>query len=220
VVWDVGLGAGHNAMALLRALDRAPGQRPVELISFEVDLDAVRLALSHKHFEHLWHAAPHALSRDHVYRRPGLTWTLCEGDFLALFAGQPPADVVFYDPFSTQVEQTPWSLATFRRVFAHLTGPTELFTFTSSTAVRSSMLAAGFHVARGVGTGPRSESTIALKLTGDAAFAPHQLLGRDWLERRARSSARFGVDIAPEEHDDVEARIVGHAQFNAPARAD
>jgi queuine tRNA-ribosyltransferase len=219
VVWDVGLGAAHNAMALIRTLDRTPGHGPVDLISFECDLDAFHLALGHKQFAHLWHAAPHALARDRVFRRANLTWTLCEGDFLALFTSQPSPDVIFYDPFSTQVAQPPWSLDTFRRLFAHLVGPTELFTFTSSTAVRSSLLAAGFHVARGVGTGPRNETTIALKPGGDAPFTKHLLLGRDWLERRARSSARFGVDIAPEDHADVEQRIVTHVQFDVAAEA-
>ena len=49
VVWDVGLGAGHNAMALLRAVaDRRLSGTPdgVTLISFERDLDAFLLALS------------------------------------------------------------------------------------------------------------------------------------------------------------------------------
>jgi queuine tRNA-ribosyltransferase len=214
VIWDVGLGAGHNAMALVRALDRAPDHAPIALTSFEVDLDAFRLALREPpQFPHLWHAGPHALARDRVYRRANLTWTLCEGDFLAAFTGHAPPDVIFYDPFSSQVDTTPWSFASFRALFAHLVGPTELLTFTSSTAVRSSMLAAGFHVARGVGTGPRAETTIALKLGADDAFAAHRLLGRDWLERRARSPARFGVDVTADQHAEVERLITGHAQF-------
>lgn len=216
VVWDVGLGAGHNAMALVRTLDRAPGHGPIILTSFERDLDAFRLALGQQqHFAHLWHAGPHALARDHVYRRANLTWTLCEGDFLSTFANHDRPDVIFYDPFSSQVDPTPWSFASFRRLFAHLDGPTELFTFTSSTAVRTSLLAAGFHVAHGVGSGPRAETTIALKRVGDDGFSRHRLLGRDWLDRRARSSARFGVDIRPEHHAAVEQLIVTHAQFAA-----
>jgi queuine tRNA-ribosyltransferase len=204
-------------MALVRALDAAPGRGAVELVSFECDLDAFRLALAQQqHFAHLWHAAPHALARDGVFRRGDLTWTLCEGDFLALFSGQSPPDVVFYDPFSTQVETTPWSLASFQRLFAHLTGPTELFTFSGSTAVRTSLLAAGFHVARGVGTGPRSDTTIALKGAGAEVFAGHRLLGQDWLARWARSPARFGIDVAPERHAEVERLVAEHPQFVVP----
>jgi queuine tRNA-ribosyltransferase len=214
VIWDVGLGAGHNAMALVRTLDRAPDHAPILLTSFERDLDAFRLALaSPQHFSHLWHAGPHALARDRVYRRANLTWTLCEGDFLAEFTRHAPPDVIFYDPFSSKVDTTPWSFASFRQLFAHLVGPTELLTFTSSTAVRSSLLAAGFHVARGVSTGPRAETTIALKPGPDGSLAHHRLLGRDWLDRRARSPARFGVDVPADQHAEIERLITSHAQF-------
>ncbi len=214
VVWDVGLGAAHNAMALIRALDRAPGHPPVELVSFETDLDAFRLAISRqKEFVHLRHAAPHMLHKDGVFRREHLTWTLCEGDFMATFTDHAPPDVIFYDPFSSKTNNSMWSLATFRRIFGYLDRPTELLTFTSSTAVRSSLLAAGFHVARGVGSGPRAETTVASKRIGDFDFASHRLLGRDWLARRSRSTARFGGDILPDHYADIDRLIVGHAQF-------
>jgi queuine tRNA-ribosyltransferase len=216
VVWDVGLGAAHNAMALIRHLDASPGHAPVHIVSFEHDLDAFRLAIGHqKRFAHLRHAGPHLLHKDGVYRRDGLTWTLVEGDFLATFADQPQPDVLFYDPFSAKVDTPMWSLATFRRLFAHLERPVELFTYTASTAVRSSMLAAGFHVAAGVGTGPKSETTIALKAGPGDVLTRHARLGRDWLDRRARSSARFGGDVDAAHHAELEALIQGHAQFAA-----
>jgi queuine tRNA-ribosyltransferase len=213
VVWDVGLGAAHNAMALLRALDAAPGHGAIDLHSFEHDLDALRLALSlGRRFPHLRHEAPHMLAKLGSYRRDGLTWTLHEGDFLATYSAQPRPDVVFYDPFSQKTDTPMWSLAAFRKLFAHVARPAEVFTFTSSTPVRSSLLAAGFHVARGVGSGPRDETTIAIALEPGEA-APHVLLGRDWLARRSRSSAPFGADIAPELQPEIEQLIVGHAQF-------
>ncbi len=213
VVWDVGLGAAHNAMALVRALDGSPGHAPVELVSFEHDLDALHLAMDHlKRFPHLRHAAPHLLRHHGSYRRDGLTWRLCAGDFLATFPSQPSPDVIFYDPFSRTVDGPMWSLATFRRLFAHLAGPAELFTYSTSTAIRSSLLAAGFHVARGAGLGARSESTVAYK-PGDPAFARHPLLDPAWLTRRARSTARFAPDIPPELHDELDLAVTGHPQF-------
>ena len=219
VVWDVGLGAAHNAMALVRALDRAPGHGEIELVSFEHDLDALRLALHHsaRRFPHLRHAAPHRLLNVGSFQREQLRWTLCEGDFLANHAAWPSPDVVFYDPFSQKTNTPLWSLAVFRLLFARVARPAELFTFSSSTAVRSSLLAAGFHVARGVGSGPRDETTIALAIAesdAGAAPAPHPLLlGRDWLDRRARSSARFGADIPADHHEAVDRLVIGHAQF-------
>ncbi len=215
VIWDVGLGAAHNAMAVIRRLDGVP-HAPVTLISFEHDLDALRLALGElKAFPHLRHPAPHLLAHHRRYQRDALSWTLCEGDFLATFPTQPQPDVIFYDPFSSKVDTAMWSLATFGALFAHLTRPVELFTYTSSTAVRSSMLAAGFHVARGVSSGAKPETTIALKGISDADFSRHTLLGREWLDRRARSTARFGADIAPEHHPALEHAIATHAQFTS-----
>jgi queuine tRNA-ribosyltransferase len=188
VVWDVGLGAGHNAMALVRAVDqatdRAIGHAPIELVSFERDLDAFRLALDHvEHFPHLRHRAPHVVAHRGSYRRERFSWSLREGDFLATFATEPRPDVIFYDPFSARLDAPMWSLAAFTRLFAYLAGPVELFTSTSSTAIRSAMLVAGFHVARGVASGPRPETTIALTHPG----APHALLDRDWLDKHGGS---------------------------------
>jgi queuine tRNA-ribosyltransferase len=213
-VWDVGLGAAHNAMALIRALDAAPAHAPIQLVSFERDLDPLRLALAHPgQLAHLRCAPPHVLAASGAYRRERLAWTLCEGDFLATFPAQPAPDVVFWDPFSSKVDAPLWSLETFRRLFAALDRPAELFTYSGSTAVRSSLLAAGFHVARGVASGPKEETTIALRLGPGADLSVHPLLGRSWLERRERSTARFGADIAPELQPELERAIRDHAQF-------
>lgn len=212
-IWDVGLGAAHNAMAVLRALDAAPAHAPVELVSFERDLDALHLALANTGpFAHLRHPAPHTLAYHRVFARDRLRWTLCEGDFLATFAGQPAPDVILFDPFSTKVDTPMWSLAALRALFAHLRGPAELFTYSASTAVRSSLLAAGFAVARGVPSGPKEETTIALA-GDDPAFARHALLDRAWLARRARSSAPFAADVPAELHAELERVIRDHPQF-------
>jgi len=210
VVWDVGLGAGHNAMALVRAADRVADHAPIELVSFERDLDAFRLALDHvEHFPHLRHRAPHVVAHRGSFERDRFTWTLCEGDFLATFEARPRPDVIFYDPFSAKVDPVMWSLATLTRLFAYLTRPAELFTYTGSTAVRAAMLAAGFHVARGVASGPKPETTIALA----HLISPHALLDRDWLARWERSAARFPADVPPADHPELAQRIRDHAQF-------
>ncbi|MDB4953352.1 MAG: queuine tRNA-ribosyltransferase [Myxococcales bacterium] len=214
VVWDVGLGAAHNAMALIRKLDSSPHHAPISIVSFERDLDAFQLALSlQRSFPHLRHAAPHILANAGNFRREGLEWRVCQGDFLTTFVTAPQPDVIFYDPFSSHVDAEMWSLETFRRLFAHLAGSVELFTYRSSTALRSSLLAAGFHVAHGVASHPKPETTIALKLAGGVDFSRHAFLGREWLDKRARSSARFSADVAPEHHQQLEQMIRSHAQF-------
>jgi queuine tRNA-ribosyltransferase len=196
IVWDIGLGAAHNAMALVRALDAAPGHGDIELVSFEQDLDGLLLALSHgKHFAHLRHPAPNVLAVRGVFERPGLRWRLVPGDFRATSLLEPAPDVIFFDPFSQKVDVGPWSPATFAALFAQLTRPTELFTFSSSTAVRAAMLSAGFYVARGVPSGPKEETTIALAHMEAAARNTYALLGRDWMERRAHA-----IDGAARDH--------------------
>jgi queuine tRNA-ribosyltransferase len=217
IVWDVGLGAAHNAMALVRVLDAADQHVPVELVSFERDLDALRLALANlKQFVHLRHAAPNVVNARGRFERPGLSWRLCEGDFAETFARQPPPDVIFWDPFSVKVDRPMWSFALFRALHAHVAARgtmTELFTYSASTALRSSLLAAGFFVARGVASGAKEETTIALTGVDPTAPCPYALLGTEWLARRARSTSRYPTDVAPEVHAELEHAIAQHAQF-------
>jgi queuine tRNA-ribosyltransferase len=49
VIWDVGLGAGANAMAAIECYEKVPGARSLQIISFENDLDSLRLALERQH---------------------------------------------------------------------------------------------------------------------------------------------------------------------------
>jgi queuine tRNA-ribosyltransferase len=161
VVWDVGLGAAHNAMALVHALDAHDAHAAVALHSFEIDLDALHLVLAHtKHFPHVRHAAPHVLAHHGHFARERFTWTLHRGDFVETFATAPAPDVIFWDPFSSK-DSPLWSDATFQQVAARLTRPVELYTYSCSAAARAAMAAAGFRVTPGVPSGPKRETTIA-----------------------------------------------------------
>jgi queuine tRNA-ribosyltransferase len=214
VVWDVGLGAGHNAMALLSRLAAHPGHAPVQLISFEHDLDAFRLALSHqKLFPHLRSEAPHRLEKVGRHTSANLEWLLCEGDFLQKMSSQPQPDVIFYDPFSSKVDHGMWALEAFVQLFDFLQKPCELFTYSSSTSARSCLLAAGFYLARGVPSGGRAETTIALKKLAPDDLLGHALLGPEWLTKRARSTAKFSPSIAAERLPELERRVLEHPQF-------
>src|SRR6476469_7364264 len=54
ILWDVGLGAAANAMAAIECYETAKAQRPLHVISFENDLDPLRLAAAHlKSFPYL-----------------------------------------------------------------------------------------------------------------------------------------------------------------------
>jgi queuine tRNA-ribosyltransferase len=230
VLWDVGLGAAANAMAAIRAIESEAGveraaagagalhradRRRLTLVSFENDLDALNLALRHpKWFSHLHHAAPRRLLAQGSWSsRAGIDWLLLHGDFAHCKNDAPRPDIIFFDPFSFKTDRELWTLAMFRAL-AELCAnkEVELFTYSYSTSVRAAMLAAGFFVAKGMGTGPKAETTIAL--SPRAAALPHrrELLGREWLRKWRRSDARtpFGAPPGEERWHEV---VSAHPQF-------
>ncbi|MEP6549487.1 MAG: tRNA guanosine(34) transglycosylase Tgt [Gammaproteobacteria bacterium] len=197
VVWDVGLGAAANAMAAILAVEGStPPLKPrnLTLVSFENDLDSLQLALDHvRWFKHLRHAAPRKLlSRGRWTNNTStIDWLLLSGDFAIRKFDAPPPDIIFFDPFSLKTDSSLWTLTAFRELAKVCRQkPVELFTYTYSTSVRAAMLAAGFYVAKGRGTGPKAETTIGL--SPDAATAPHahELLGAEWLAKWRRSDAQ------------------------------
>lgn len=217
VVWDVGLGAGTNAMAAIHAVEAMDPQRRrrgLMLVSFENDLDSLRLALRHPlWFRHLRHAAPHALLAGNRWRSAcgAIDWLLLPGDFATRKFEAAAPDIIFFDPFSLKVDRAMWTLPAFRElaevcVHKH----TELFTYTNSTQVRAAMLAAGFHVARGRATGPKSETTITLSPLA-ATRHRHELLGAEWLSRWERSEAQAPLGASGD--DAWRAAVAGHPQF-------
>jgi queuine tRNA-ribosyltransferase len=230
VVWDVGLGAGANAMAAIHAVEAEWGNsrastpadaRRLVLVSFENDLDALNLALRHpKWFQHLRHAAPRQLLAQSRWssRKAAIDWLLLRGDFAVSKYDGPPPDIVFFDPFSFKTDRALWTLGAFRELAALCTDKeVELFTYSSSTSVRAAMLAAGFYVAKGLGTGARTETTIAL--SPRAAALPHdrELLGAEWLGKWRRSDAQIPFGASPSEECWREA-VTGHPQFRCCER--
>ena len=224
VVWDVGLGAAANAMAAIGCYEEqaATGHvRPLRLISFENDLDSLRLAFRHsRDFPYLRHSGPAGILTDGQWQsreHSGLSWLLLPGNFLDTMARAPaPPDLIFYDMFSSKRSGDQWNIAAFRKVFAACAGrPVELFTYTCSTANRVALLAAGFHVAKGRNAGEKVETTIAFT---PEAFASrftreHELLSGDWLDKWSRSAAKFPQEIREDQHASFEETILGHAQF-------
>ncbi len=140
VVWDVGLGSGANAMSAILSVEDAAQTiaRPLELLSFENDLDSLKLALDHPAwFKHLRHAAPRALLQEQRWqsRIAPIEWRLMAGDFAQCkFRARPP-DIVFFDPFSFKTDSALWTTEAFRELLmAFSARAAELFTYTYSTA--------------------------------------------------------------------------------------
>ncbi|MEO7412251.1 MAG: tRNA guanosine(34) transglycosylase Tgt [Opitutaceae bacterium] len=227
VIWDVGLGAATNAMAVLRCFERCQAEhgegalRPLRLVSFECDLDPLRLAAGKAgYFPHVRHGAPQAILEHGfwTHRSGGMHWELLHGDFRELFSAARAPDLIFYDPFSYKTDSALWTAETFTRIHAACASkPVELYTYSAATAVRVALLRAGFFVGEGVGIGPKSDTTIAFTHAESANAhprAPH-LLGAEWLARWRRSSSKVPASVAIEARSDFEKRIEGHPQFPA-----
>jgi queuine tRNA-ribosyltransferase len=220
VVWDVGLGAAANAMAAILVVENAgpAAARPLKLVSFENDLDSLKLALDHPGwFRHLRHAAPRALLRDNRWNSVAapIEWQLLSGDFAVRKFEALPPDIIFFDPFSFKTDSALWTLNAFREL-AKACGDkhTELYTYTYSTSVRAAMLAAGFYVAKGRATGPKGETTVGLSPRAAAAAHGRELLGQEWLAKWRRSDAQvpFG---STRQDDSWREAVLTHPQFRA-----
>ena len=106
-----------------------------------------------------------------------------------------------------------WTLAAFREIAGLCADKeVELFTYSCSTSVRAAMLAAGFYVARGAGTGPKAETTIALSPRAASRAHDRDLLGADWLAKWQRSDARVPFGADPTETLWCQS-VAGHPQF-------
>lgn len=224
LIWDVGLGAATNAMAVLRCFEEQFDLKKgklgrLKLVSFERDLDPLRLAARDAiRFEHLRHPAPHRLLTEGRWTHASglFEWELIEGDFLTTYEGAPAPDIIFYDPFSAKTDSPLWTLEHFTRLRAKCADKAaELYTYSSATAVRVTLLNAGFYVAAGLSTGLKAETTLAF--SRPEACAQHlgapSLLGAAWLGRWRRSHSQFPENLPADQKPAFAAAIEAHPQF-------
>jgi queuine tRNA-ribosyltransferase len=213
VVFDVGLGAGSNALAARAAAERAGGR--LELVSFERDLGALALALEHGEgfgFDAESAVAARALIAEGRHQTAHTLWRLEPGDVLEALARQTVlADIVFWDPFSPRVNPTLWTTAAFASMRTQAAARATLFTYSASTAVRVAMLLAGWAVGIGDAIGDKRQTTAAAVAVEDLA----RPLPAAWLKRLHQPGAPMPLD-APA---DVVARVSAAPQFRGHASA-
>jgi len=217
VIHDVGLGAATNAVAALTCARElgAERRRALEVVSFEVDLAPLRLALADAAgfpFLQPFREAAEALMRDGVWEAEGLRWRLHLGDAQGFIGAElPRADLVFFDPFSPASNPDMWTTAVLSRVRACCREDGEgalLMTYSAATPTRVTLLLAGFYVGAGLSTGTKGETTVGATRR-ESLTAP---LGERWLDRWRRSSSRapHGEALTPE----LEARVLAHPQWS------
>lgn len=227
VLYDVGLGAGANAMsAVLSAFDAMKdmnGATGLRLISFEKDLSLARFALKHrihfKEFSWAWDAFKELLEQGQ-WEHPEyeLTWELYNGDFLdSLNQLLPIADLIFYDPYSPKKNDEMWTYSSFcklrEKCHAVSDRATVFLTYSRATKVRTALLLAGFYVGYGSSIGLKEETTVAATLKE----ALEQPLDQRWLERWQRSHTRFPSDLSKKSEEDTAKwieRLARHPQFS------
>lgn len=210
VVFDVGLGAGSNALAAWAASERAPHDvARLELVSFERDLGAFELALAHGEafgFSEATARAARELLDHRVYETPRSTWRLVHGDVMETLPRElRHADVVFWDPFSPRANPDLWTVQAFATMRA-VAGPRcTLYTYSASTAVRVALLLGGWAVGFGAAIGSKSHTTAAAVDRSDL----ERPLDRRWLGKLAQPNVPMPRD-APA---DTAARVGALPQF-------
>jgi queuine tRNA-ribosyltransferase len=196
VVFDVGMGAGSNALAARRAAIEAPSNSVLDLISFERDLDALTVALGEPEAFGLQGEpveAARALLLNGRHQHPRALWQLRHGDLLqALAAENSRADIVFWDPYSPKANPALWTVAAFTAI-RRVAGPRcTLFTYSASTTVRLALLLAGWAVGVGEAIGEKAFTTAAAIAVSDLA----RPLDRAWLRRLHRPDLRLPGDAS------------------------
>ena len=217
VIWDVGLGAAANAVAVLEAFARE-GEGRVELHSFDHTTAPLAFALAHA--AALGYLAPHAPAIEHLlaegsWQAERLAWFFHSGDFRVSMSAGPAPHAVIYDPYSPAANPELWTLEHFTALHAalHPARPCLLSNYTRSTAVRVTLLLAGFYVGHGHATGEKDQTTIA----ANALDLLDEPLDRRWLERVARStrSAPLRASALPGPISDADRQqLAAHPQFS------
>ncbi len=192
VIWDVGLGAGANALAVIEAVLAMNATGRVELRSFDETLDPLRFAMEHA--EELGYPAPwrgeigELLSAGTV-EIGMVTWRIELGDFRTSVSDESlprlAPRAVLFDPYSPASNPGMWTRAVFEAIRERADADCTLTTYSRSTVTRARLLLAGWCVGRGAATGEKTETTVA----ATRLEALREPLGPDWLERVGRSTA-------------------------------
>ena len=211
VVFDVGLGAAANAVAALAAVESTDSNNQFHMVSFEQDLELLSFTLNHaEHFPHIqkYKTALKEILENGSWKNEKILWELRTGDFVKLIVQETTSPhIVFFDPYSPEVNQEMWTTSTFKKLRTHCQSAegegTTLYTYSQATRIRAALIEAGFHVGYGFSTGLKKETT-------EAATNPSLLnkpLGPEWHKRWTKSHLRYPFDCAPDHQSTSEKKI-------------
>ena len=228
VIWDVGLGAGGNALTAIRELTDLSAQ--LHIVSFDQTLEALRFAREQADslkfpigFERKIDQLLAERQLEFARGKLSIKWSIHVGDFPALLSSEivlPAPHAIFFDAFSPARNPEMWTLPLFEKLFPRLepTRPCAMATFSRSTMARVTMLLAGFYVGIGETIAGKEETTVAAN-TPELIKRP---LDVTWLERARISKSAEPLFDAKYRQASLSPgaceRLSRHPQFNSLAR--
>lgn len=225
VVWDVGLGAAANALAVLRATEAIP--RAIRLVSFDCTIAPLDFALQHSatlgYFAGYESRLPDLARAGRIVfqdRGRRVDWQLHVADFPTLLASPAAGALssphaVLFDAFSPARNPAMWTLPLFTNLFSRLDPQRAcaLSTYSRSTLLRVTLLLAGFYVGVGHATGQKEETTVA----ANALALIEEPLPPSWLQRarRSRSAEPLNAPVYRQAplSDEAWEKLQRHPQF-------
>jgi S-adenosyl-L-methionine-dependent methyltransferase len=209
VIYDVGLGAAANAIATLHAVKES--QRPVRIVSFEIDLDLLNFAIEHSaQLGYLkgYEVILKTLIKDKSWESENIKWELHHGDFLDCIENvTPKCHLIYYDPYSPKQNEAMWTTACFKKLRNKCQPRALFYNYSQATTIRTALLEAGFYVGYGQPTGLKKDTTEAATQLKDLKHP----LDERWLQRWKRSPTPLPIDC--KDKDQLEAFILKHEQF-------
>lgn len=195
-LFDVGLGAGSNALEAWRRSEARASGPQLTIYSFDRTAGALVVATSDAHAAGFGfgqperEAAQYLLQNGH-HETAKTRWQMVLGELPETLA-QPGAlaDVVFWDLYSNKTSPELWTVQTLSSL-REVCGPrATVHTYAAATSFRSGLVLAGFAVGFGPATGTKAQTTQAAVCLSDV----HEPLDARWHERLLRSSAPLPPD--------------------------
>ncbi len=221
VIWDIGFGAAANVLAAIDALKNS--EHEIEIHSFDKSTTAIDFTLNHAqelNYPLDYESSLRKLLMERAVQiYPHIHWRFHLGDFSEqIKSGYPhllSPHSIFFDPYSAATNPEMWTLDVFSALWKKLDPNSEclLTNYTRSTAVRVSLLLAGFYVGVGCEIGEKAETTIA----SNQLHLLKKPLDRAWLKRIKASlnsaPLRTSVYSKSKMSDEDFERLQKHPQF-------
>jgi queuine tRNA-ribosyltransferase len=223
VIYDIGMGCAAQVLASLNAFEGNSAMSRCEVISFDLESRGIAALLGS--IDRFPYARPYAgilgnllATGEARLERDGrlFLWRFVPGDFRATVgrvrSGElPAADLIYYDFFSPSRHPHLWTYGLFSTLYEQSGDAAMLFTYSSATAVRAALAAAGFFLGYGVASGKKAKTTIAAKRIADL----NDPLPEKWAKTFFASHIPFVAVETPEVMSLIRLKMAHHPQFCA-----